>query len=113
MERQAVYGYIEKEIWKIPIDRDPITVNDYRWHELIEESGDIFNKVVEKFNLRSVMIIDEGDYCRNTDRGTDLYYYIEDKLLSNFRFEDPSYLTNYNNADEHEIYGVNPLDYEK
>lgn len=23
------------------------------------------------------------------------------------------YLTNYNNADEHEIYGVNPLDYEK
>ena len=49
---------------------------------------DIFNKVVEKFNLRSVMIVDEGDYYRNTERGTELYYYIEDELLSNFNIID-------------------------
>ena len=89
MESLYVYDYIEKEIAKIPSDQDPITINeDYRWHELIEESGDIFNKVVEKFNLRSVMIVDEGDYYRNTERGTQLYYYIEDELLSNFNIID-------------------------
>ena len=48
----------------------------------------VWNKVVEKFNLRSVMIIDEGDYYRNTERGTQLYYYIEDELLSNFNIID-------------------------
>ena len=36
---------------------------------------------------------------------------IDRVLLEEVCFDD--YLTNYNNADEHEIYGVNPLDYEK
>ena len=89
MESLYVYDYIEEEITKIPSDQDPITINeDPRWHELIEEAGDIFNRVVEKFSLTSVMIIDEGNYYRNTDRGMDLYYYIEDQLLSNFNIID-------------------------
>ena len=89
METYEVYEYIAKEIAKIPSDQDPNTINeDPRWHELIEKSGDIFNQVVEKFSLTSVMIIDEGDYYRNTERGTQLYYYIEDELLSNFNIID-------------------------
>jgi len=36
---------------------------------------------------------------------------IDRVLLEEVCFDD--YLTNYNNADEHEIYGVNPLEYEK
>ena len=89
METYEVYDYIEKEIVKIPSDQDPITINeDLRWHELLDEAGDIFNKVVEKFSLTSVMIIDEGDYYRNTERGTELYYCIEYQLLSNFNIVD-------------------------
>ena len=89
MESSRVYECIAKEIAKIPSDQDPITINqDYRWHELIEEAGDIFNKVVEQFDLTSVMVVDEGNYYRNTERGTDLYYYIEDELLSNFNIID-------------------------
>ena len=85
METYEVYDYIEKEIVKIPSDQDPITINeDPRWHELLDEAGDIFNKVVEKFSLRSVMI--KGPF--NTERGTELYYYIEYQLLSNFNIVD-------------------------
>ena len=41
-----------------------------------------------------------------------------DSLINRIEFRDEDendadYLTNYNNADEHEIYGVNPLEYEK
>ena len=40
------------------------------------------------------------------------------KLIDRVQFLDPEvlvddYIRNYNNADEHEIYGVNPLEYEK
>jgi hypothetical protein len=41
-----------------------------------------------------------------------------DSLINRIEFRDEDendddYLTNYNNADEIEPYGVNPLDYEK
>ena len=89
MESSTVYEYIAKEINKMPSDQEPIIVNqDERWHDLIEEAGDIFNKVVEQFDLTSVMVVDEGNYYRNTERGTAFYYYIEDELLSNFNIID-------------------------
>ena len=37
----------------------------------------------------------------------------EEAEVNEDTFEEEDWLTNYNNATEHEIYGVNPLDYEK
>ena len=62
------------------------------------------------------------DHNSHREEGTeeDAYDFdVEEVEVSYFKeidevYDDSGdYLTNYNNADEHEIYGVNPLDYEK
>jgi hypothetical protein len=89
MESLYVYDYIEAEIAKIPSDQDPITINeDYRWHELIEEAEHIFYRVLDKFNLENALVITEGNVYRNNDRGRELYYYIEDTVMSKFNIID-------------------------
>ena len=96
-----VYEYIHKEIWlcchmenkwRWLFDTEkPIVQNqDNAWHQLIDEAGEIYNKVVQKFDLEGVTLIKTNMCIRNTDAGTDLYYYIEDKLLSCFDIVDES-----------------------
>jgi len=72
--------------------------------ELEFESDDVTNKEVR-------------DYLYELSSSNRLvWFHTNQKIrdaVDDYLSEDDDWLTNYNNADEHEIYGVNPLDYEK
>jgi hypothetical protein len=55
---------------------------------LIEEAEHIFYRVLDKFNLENALVITEGNVYRNNDRGRELYYYIEDTVMSKFNIID-------------------------